>query len=70
MAHDEFADLLTGAGFVPEASRTYGFVPLSTRIPGRLVAPLCAIDQQLTAALPPRTAVASNWLVAARKPIG
>jgi SAM-dependent methyltransferase len=68
MNHDDFAELLTGAGFVPRASRTYGFVPLSTKVPARLIAPFCTIDQQLTAALPPRSAVASNWLVAAQKP--
>lgn len=68
MAHDDFAAMLVDAGFEPGASRTYGFVPLSTRIPSPLMGPLCAIDQQLIEALPQRSGVASNWLVAARKP--
>ena len=68
MTHRHFAELLSGAGFFPEASRTYGFVPLSTKVPTALMGPFCSIDQQLSATMPSASPLASNWLVAARKP--
>ncbi|MGI9612068.1 MAG: class I SAM-dependent methyltransferase, partial [Acidimicrobiales bacterium] len=57
MAHDDFAAMLVDAGFEPAAGRTYGFVPLSTRIPSSLMDRLCVIDRQLIEALPPRSGV-------------
>lgn len=69
MAHGDFARFLTEAGFEIGPSRTYGYVPLSPRIGSRFMLPLCSADRALTGVLPDGAAPASNWLVAARKPL-
>ncbi len=68
MRHEDFADFLTSAGLEIVASRTYGFVPLSTKISPSLMSPLCSLDNKLTSVLPSRSKFASDWLVAVRKP--
>ena len=68
MAHAEFAKFLSTVGLVPGASRTYGFVPVSTRIPRPLMTPLSTVDRWITKAMPDAHPAASTWLVAMQKP--
>jgi predicted TPR repeat methyltransferase len=68
MHQNEFAEFLSAAGLELVSSRTYGFVPLSTKIPSSLMSPLCALDTRLASAMPNPSRFASDWLVAVRKP--
>lgn len=68
MAHEGFAQFLRGVGLVPIAHRTYGYVPLSTKVPAGLMEPLSSADRWLSGALPEKNVTASTWLVAAQKP--